>query len=53
MKYMDSSNPKNLRAYLVMIARNLCCDYFHRQSIQRENTVSFDMLRNNGSGLDI
>lgn len=44
MKYMDSSGPRNLRAYLIMIARNLCCDYFHRQSIQRENTISFDML---------
>lgn len=50
MKYMDSSGPRNLRAYLIMIARNLCCDYFHRQSIQRENTVSFDMLENMEAG---
>ncbi len=27
-----------------MIARNLCCDYFRRQSIQRENTISFDRI---------
>jgi len=53
MKYMDSSGPKNLRAYLIMIARNLCCDYFHKQSIQRENTVSFDMLEDIEMGGDL
>ncbi len=44
LKYMDSRGHKNLRAYLIMIARNLCCDYFRRQSIQRENTISFDRI---------
>lgn len=50
MKYMDSGGPKNLRAYLIMIARNLCCDYFHRQSVQHENTVSFDVLEDIEAG---
>ncbi len=44
MKYMDSCGHKNLKAYLFMIARNLCCDYFRGQSIQREKIISFDML---------
>ena len=48
MKYMDSRGHKNLRAYLIMIARNLCCDYFRKQSIQHENIVSFEMLEDTG-----
>ncbi|MDE7185573.1 MAG: RNA polymerase sigma factor, partial [Lachnospiraceae bacterium] len=50
MKYMDSCGYKNLKAYLIMIARNLCCDYFHRQSIQREKILSFDMLEDTAEG---
>ena len=49
MKYTDSCGHKNLKAYLIMIARNLCCDYFRTQSAQRENTVSFDVLTENAS----
>lgn len=47
LKYVDSSSHRNLRAYLIMIARNLCYDYFRNQSAQRENTVSFDVMRVN------
>lgn len=49
MKYTDSCGHRNLKAYLIMIARNLCCDYFRTQSAQRENTVSFDVLTENAS----
>ncbi|MCI8267031.1 MAG: RNA polymerase sigma factor [Lachnospiraceae bacterium] len=50
MKYMDSCGHKNLKAYLMMIARNLCCDYFRRQSEQREKLLSFDMLEDTAEG---
>lgn len=42
MKYMDSCGHRNIKGYLIMIARNLCCDYFRGQTKQRENTVSLD-----------
>ena len=42
LKYSDSCGHKNLKGYLFMIARNLCCDYFRNLSIQRENTFSLD-----------
>lgn len=44
MKYADACNHRNLKGYLIMIARNLCCDYFCSQSAQRENTISFDAI---------
>ena len=50
MKYMDSCGHKNLKAYLIMIARNLCCDYFHRQSVQREKFLSYDLLEDTAEG---
>ena len=50
MKYMDSCRHKNLKAYLIMIARNLCCDYFRRQSVQREKCLSYDMLEDTAEG---
>ena len=34
----------------MMIARNLCCDYFRRQSEQREKLLSFDMLEDTAEG---
>lgn len=47
LKYTDACSHRNLRAYLIMIARNLCCDYFRTQSVQRETTVSFDTMAEN------
>lgn len=44
MKYSDSGGHRNLKGYLLMIARNLCCDYFRGLSAQRENTVSLDAI---------
>lgn len=44
MKYLDSCGHRNLRGYLIMIARNLCCDYFRRQTQLRKNTVSLDAM---------
>lgn len=44
LKYTDVFGHRNLRAYLIMIARNLCCDYFRTQSVQREKTVSLDAM---------
>lgn len=44
MKYMDSCGHKNIKGYLIMIARNLCCDYFRRQARQKENTVSLEQI---------
>lgn len=44
MKYMDSYTHRNLKGYLLIIARNLCCDYFSRKEkedyIRRTNTTS-------------
>lgn len=44
MKYSDSCVQRNLKGYLIMIARNLCCDYFRSQSMQREITISIDTM---------
>ena len=44
LRYSDSCGHKNLKGYLFMIARNLCCDYFRNLSIQRENTFSLDAV---------
>lgn len=35
MKYMASYTHKNLKGYLLIIARNLCHDYFHRMKRER------------------
>lgn len=42
LKYADSGSHRNLKGYLIMIARNLCCDYFRNLAAQRENTFSLD-----------
>lgn len=42
LKYADSGSHRNLKGYLIMIARNLCCDYFRSLAAQRENTFSLD-----------
>lgn len=44
MKYNDSCSYRNLKGYLMMIARNLCCDYFRDLSVQRENMVSLNAI---------
>lgn len=44
MKYSDSCVQRNLKGYLIMIARNLCRDYFRSQSMQRESTISIDTM---------
>ncbi|MDE7322357.1 MAG: RNA polymerase sigma factor [Lachnospiraceae bacterium] len=44
MKYMDSCEHRNIKGYLIMIARNLCCDYFRRRTQMREKTVSLDAI---------
>ncbi len=46
LKYADSCGHRNLKGYLIMIARNLCCDYFRSLSVQRENTFSLDAAEN-------
>lgn len=46
LKYSDSCSPGNLKGYLFMIARNLCCDYFRSLSAQREHTFSLDAAEN-------
>ncbi|MDE5824087.1 MAG: RNA polymerase sigma factor [Lachnospiraceae bacterium] len=47
LKYSDSCGHRNLKGYLFMIARNLCCDYFRNLSIQRENMFSLDAATEN------
>lgn len=42
LKYADTCSHRNLKGYLIMIARNLCCDYFRGLAAQRENTFSLD-----------
>lgn len=42
LKYSDACGHRNLKGYLFMIARNLCCDYFRNLSAQRENILSLD-----------
>ncbi len=44
IKYMDSSGHRNIKGYLIMIARNLCCDYFRRRTQMRETTISLDAI---------
>lgn len=44
LKYADGCKHRNLKAYLIMIARNLCCDHFRRQAVQRENTISLESM---------
>lgn len=46
LKYSDHCGYRNLKGYLFMIARNLCCDYFRNLSAQRENTFSLDAAEN-------
>lgn len=46
LKYLDSCSHSNLKGYLFMIARNLCCDYFRNLSAQRENMFSLDVAEN-------
>lgn len=44
LKYAACGRHRNEKAYLIMIARNLCCDYFRRQTTQRENTISYETM---------
>lgn len=47
LKYSDSGGHRNLRGYLIMIARNLCCNYFNSLADQRDKTISLDTAAEN------
>lgn len=49
LKYSDSCGHRNLKAYLFMIARNLCCDYFRDLAARRENTLTLDAAAENAA----
>lgn len=44
IRYVDSYQYKNLKGYLLIIARNLCCDFFRRQ----KDTVNLDEIVESG-----
>lgn len=40
MKYMSSYSHRNLKGYLLIIARNLCRDYFSRRDKENDMRIS-------------
>ena len=46
IRYVDSYQYKNLKGYLLIIARNLCRDYFRHKNVERKalSTIEFECL---------
>lgn len=47
IKYVDAYSHKNLKGYLLIIARNLCRDYFHRKELESSVRLLDDKVHDN------